>query len=186
MNHLSQGTQTRSSRSFAEQAGRVASARGIFERYEVPVDPRSELAQIMTAAEALACRDPSRPIQNQAEFDQMPLSAHFDRLSDAILMLNDHPAPAPHLRRLTAHSLDFINSRAPSPAKDAFWELELWEKIRRRHASAELAEPISWSLLTLAIYPLHVRKSTRLERRKLDFAGACTSLIASAASALSL
>lgn len=113
----------------------------MFERHGVTVNPESELARLMVAAEALADRDLTRPIESQAEFDQMLQAAHFDRLSDAILLLDDQLAPAHHLRRLTAHSLDFMNVRAPSPAKDAFWEFELWEKIKRRHANTTLAEP---------------------------------------------
>jgi hypothetical protein len=69
-------------------------------------------------------------------FDAM----HVARLADAILPLNTYASAAQYLRRLISGSLDFF-SRHPSPAKNAFWELELWALLRRREAATRLEDP---------------------------------------------
>ena len=100
MNRLAHGTETRSTRTFAEQASRVARTRQIFARHGVMLHHSCEIVQLMRAAEALAERDPSRPVAGAEEFEQMVRGAQFDRVSDAILMLDQEDGAATHLVRL--------------------------------------------------------------------------------------
>ena len=138
---MSQGAEYRTSRPFSEQATRAAAVRAVLEQHGIRVNPACELAGLLTAAEMLASRDPARPISNDSEFQQMLLGAHFDRISDAILLVQHEPDPVTHLQPLTSQTLDFMHARTPSRAKDFFWELELWEKIKRRHPATFLREP---------------------------------------------
>lgn len=119
----------------------MVAVRAVLEQYGVRINPTCELAGLLTAAEALASRDPARPISNDSEFQRMLLGAHFDRISDAVLLLQHEPNPHAHLKPLTSQTLDFMHARTPSRAKDFFWELELWEKIKRRHTTTFLREP---------------------------------------------
>ncbi len=61
------------------------------------------------------------------------------RVADAILALRDVIGGDAYLRKITA-DLDFFKSER-SPAKDIFWELELWWIIRRKLPTARLLDP---------------------------------------------
>lgn len=61
------------------------------------------------------------------------------RVADAILALHNVTGGDAYLRKITA-DLDFFKSER-SPAKDIFWELELWWMIRRKLPTARLLDP---------------------------------------------
>jgi len=65
---------------------------------------------------------------------------HLDRVADAILALQDQPERVKYLRELISGSINFFERR-PSRAKDIFWELELWSRLRQKLTTVYLQEP---------------------------------------------
>jgi hypothetical protein len=68
------------------------------------------------------------------------LSMHLDRIADTLLLLHKEQAKDRYLKELLSGSIDFFE-RETSHAKDIFWELEAWAKIRKRLDSVYLQEP---------------------------------------------
>ena len=64
----------------------------------------------------------------------------LDRIADSVLPLRGVQINADYLKILPSASLNFF-AREPSEAKDIFWELEVWSRLLRRNADANLEEP---------------------------------------------
>lgn len=65
---------------------------------------------------------------------------HLDRIADAVLSLKGEPARVKYLKALVSGPFAFFN-REKSYAKDMFWELEVWSKLRKKLSTVNLEEP---------------------------------------------
>ncbi len=65
---------------------------------------------------------------------------HLDRIADAVLPLKEEPKRVKYLKALISGPLDFLK-REKSYAKDIFWELEVWLKLRRKLTTINLEDP---------------------------------------------
>jgi hypothetical protein len=65
---------------------------------------------------------------------------HLDRIAQAILPLENEPEKAHYLRQILSGTLDFFE-RGKSHAKNIFWELEIWSKLRKKIETVFLIEP---------------------------------------------
>jgi len=78
--------------------------------------------------------------QDKTNHQMLFLGIHLDRIADAILPLRTVPEKEQYLKDLLSGSLNFFE-RKRSMAKNVFWELELWSKLRRRTEKVFLHEP---------------------------------------------
>lgn len=78
--------------------------------------------------------------RNNVNYHMVFLSMHLDRVADALILLTKIPDKNKYLKGLLSGSLNFFE-RGKSNAKDVFWELEAWGKIRKRLDSVYLKEP---------------------------------------------
>lgn len=65
---------------------------------------------------------------------------HLDRIADVVLSLKGEPARVKYLKALVSGPFAFFN-REKSYAKDMFWELEVWSKLRKKLSTVNLEEP---------------------------------------------
>lgn len=68
------------------------------------------------------------------------VAMHLDRVAQAILPLKGEQEQAQYLKDLLSGTLDFFE-RKPSHAKDVFWELEVWSRLRKKTEQVFLREP---------------------------------------------
>lgn len=61
-------------------------------------------------------------------------------LADTLILLNDEPEKGKFLKEILSGSMNFFE-RDRSHAKDIFWEIETWAKIRKRLDSVYLSDP---------------------------------------------
>lgn len=72
--------------------------------------------------------------------DGLLRAAHANRVTSAILEVGRDPGARQCLRRMTGGTMD-LAERTSSQGKDALWEIELAEKLRKLGFAAELSEP---------------------------------------------
>ncbi len=65
---------------------------------------------------------------------------HIHRISEALLPLRHETKRDPYLRALLSGTFDFFE-RTHSRAKDIFWELEVWSKLREKTIQVALQDP---------------------------------------------
>lgn len=65
---------------------------------------------------------------------------HLDRIAEAVLPLKGEPEQAQYLKGILSGTLDFFE-RQESHAKNIFWELEVWSKLRKKTKHVFLKEP---------------------------------------------
>ena len=65
---------------------------------------------------------------------------HLDRIADAVLPLKEEPKRVKYLKALISGPLAFFK-RERAYAKDIFWELEVWLKLRRKLTTVDLEDP---------------------------------------------
>jgi len=73
-------------------------------------------------------------------YEMLFMAMHLDRIAEAILPLKGEQKQALYLRSLLSGTLDFFQ-RKPSYAKNAFWELEIWSRLRKKTKQVFLQEP---------------------------------------------
>lgn len=100
------------------------------------IPPTSRFAQLITNAKNLWKNLILDNISNEMVFHGI----HFDRIADAVLPLHNHINAAEYLMKLLSGNLGFFE-RDPSSAKDFFWEIELWSKLRRKIPQTFLQDP---------------------------------------------
>jgi hypothetical protein len=111
----------------------------IYEKVNIRLPENSGLGELIKTAKDLSDNWllGNKPDVN---YHTVFLSMHLDRLADSLVLLNNEPEKDTYLRELLSGSLNFFE-REGSHAKDVFWELEAWAKIRKRLDSTYLQEP---------------------------------------------
>jgi hypothetical protein len=157
--------------SIKEKAIKVES---IFDNASVAIPATSDLAKLLQSAKELSdswltklAKDIPVPLLFQA--------AHFERIADAVLPLENIPDKKAFLNKLTSGSLNFFE-RKLSPAKDILWELELWSVLLGRGFSATLEEPdivveFSGAVIAIPCKKIYSAKGTAVAQieKRYDF-----------------
>lgn len=73
-------------------------------------------------------------------YEMLFMAMHLDRIAEAILPLKGEQEQAQYLKDLLSGTLDFFE-RKPSHAKNVFWELEIWSRLRKKTKQVFLREP---------------------------------------------
>lgn len=73
-------------------------------------------------------------------YEMLFMAMHLDRIAEAILPLKGEQEQAQYLKDLLSGTLDFFE-RKPSHAKNVFWELEIWSRLRMKTKQVFLREP---------------------------------------------
>lgn len=111
----------------------------IYEGLNISIPPNSGLGELIKTAKELS--DNYLLGKNEKLSYQMMFSSmHLDRIADVLLLLANEPDSGKYLTVLLSGSMNFFD-REPSHAKDIFWELEVWAKIRKKLGSTYLEEP---------------------------------------------
>jgi len=71
--------------------------------------------------------------------EMLSAAMHIHRIAQAILPLKGEPEQAQYLKAILSDTLDFFE-RERSRAKNIFWELEVWSKLRRKTNQVFLKE----------------------------------------------
>ena len=73
-------------------------------------------------------------------YEMLFAAMHLDRIAEAMLPLKGEPEQAQYLKDILSGTLDFFK-REESHAKNIFWELEVWSKLRKKTKHVFLKEP---------------------------------------------
>ena len=73
-------------------------------------------------------------------YEMLFMAMHLDRIAEAILPLKGEQEQAQYLKDLLSGTLDLFE-RKPSHAKNVFWELEIWSRLRKKTKQVFLREP---------------------------------------------
>jgi hypothetical protein len=125
--------------SFLAAKDKAVRLESFFDEASVTIPINSDLAILISSTKELA----DSWLTKRAEDIPLALlfqTAHFERIADAVLPLEEVPGKKPFLKKMTSGSLNFFD-RKPSHAKDILWELELWSFLLRRGFTADLREP---------------------------------------------
>lgn len=130
----------RQSSSFLDARKAAQDLQALYADAGVPLHPQSSLAQLIAHAISLANDWEGGAIVDDRDPVPMILGQHLDKIAWAALPLAHDPHLAQHLSDLRRGTLDPF-ARAPSPAKDKLWELELWQQFNHLGIPSVLAEP---------------------------------------------
>jgi hypothetical protein len=132
-------TSVRSKTNFLEIKNRATQIEDIYEIANIKLPQNSSIGVLIKTAKDLS-DNWLLGNKNDLNYHMVFLSMNLDRLADALILLNNEPEKHTYLKELLSGSLDFFK-REKSHAKDVFWELEVWEKIRKRLDSVYSQEP---------------------------------------------
>jgi hypothetical protein len=111
----------------------------IYEKANIQISNNSGLGELIKTAKDLS--DNWLPgNKNNLGYHMFFLSMHLARIAESLLLLNNEKNKDRYLRELLSGSLNFFK-RGTSHAKDIFWEIEAWAKIKKRLDSVYLQEP---------------------------------------------
>jgi|GEM_PF-1012062 len=129
----------RSKTTILETKDRAKQIEGIYEKENIQIPINSGLGELIKTAKDLS---DNWLLGNKSNlnYQMFFLSMHLGRIADTLLLLNNEQARDKYLKELLSGSLNFFEREA-SHAKDKFWELEAWAKIKKRLDSAYLQEP---------------------------------------------
>jgi len=129
----------RSKTNYLEIKDRARQVEDIYKKANIHIPPNSGLGELIRTAKELS---DTWLLGNKDKLNYLMvfLSMHLDRICDALLPLAHEEAKDRYLKELLSGSINFFD-REPSHAKDIFWELEVWAKIRKRLGSTYLQEP---------------------------------------------
>jgi len=106
---------------------------------EIPIPENSDLFKSIENAKQIGHDWESNNTANITA-NKIYENVNFLRIARALLSLNDTNDCEQHLRKLIKGSLDFKNHER-SPAKDKFFELQVYERIKSCNYEVELIEP---------------------------------------------
>ena len=129
----------RSKTNYLEIKARAKQIEDIYEKANIQIPSNSGLGELIKTAKDLS---DNWLLGNKGNlnYQMFFLTMHLDRIADPLLLLNNEDTKDKYLKELLSGSLNFFDGKT-SHAKDIFWELEAWAKIRKRFASAYLQEP---------------------------------------------
>lgn len=142
MNLDCHSNEIRATRDYQEIKVRALQIRELFRRQGIQFHTASAIGVLLKDAEALADNFIAGESgeSGDSEFQILLNAAHLDRMADAILMLEGESNCNAYLNKLTSTNLNFLG-RAPSHAKDIFWEIELWALLKRNCSNVRLVDP---------------------------------------------
>lgn len=129
----------RSKKTLIEIKNRAQEIENIYSDAGIRLPPNSSLGQLVGNTKELS----NNCLLNKEDdlgYEMFFGGIHLDRIADAILPLRDERKRGHYLKDLTSGSLNFFE-RKRSKAKNIFWELEVWAKLRRRTEKVFLVEP---------------------------------------------
>lgn len=132
-------TSVRAKTNFIEIKNRADEIEKIFEEAGILLPSNSGLGKLISNAKKL-CDNWLLCDKDGLDYEMFFWGLHFDRVADAILLLNHESEKDKHLKALISGTLNFFE-RKRSKAKSILWELEVWAKLRKRMAKVYLKEP---------------------------------------------
>ncbi|OHB76419.1 MAG: hypothetical protein A2Z25_18490 [Planctomycetes bacterium RBG_16_55_9] len=129
----------RSKSTFLEIKGRAEAIEDLYANLGVRLPPDSGLGGMIQNAKELW---ESWFLDNTSgqTYEMLFMAMHLDRIAEAILPLKGEQKQVQYLRDLLSGTLDFFE-REPSHAKNVFWELEIWSRLRKKTKQVFLREP---------------------------------------------
>lgn len=130
---------TRSKSTFLELKERAKAIEDLYASANVRLRPDSGLGGMIQNAKELW---ESWFLNNTCgqTYEMLFMALHLDRIAEAILPLKGDKEQAQYLKDLLSGTLDFFE-RKPSHAKNVFWELEVWSRLRKKTKQVFLREP---------------------------------------------
>ena len=130
---------TRSKSTFLEIKERADAIEDLYAHADVRLPPDSSLGGMIENAKKLWKSWFLDNTKGQT-YEMLFMAMHLDRIAEAILPLKGEEEQTQYLRDLLSGTLDFFERKA-SHAKDMFWELEVWSRLRKNIEQVFLREP---------------------------------------------
>lgn len=131
--------QDRFKTTFLEVKSKGEQIEELYKRNRLTLPDNSNLAELIKNTKVI-CEKWSANKTVKLEMIMFFNLLHLDRIADAVLPLKEEPKRVKYLKALISGSLDFFK-REKSYAKDIFWELEVWLKLRRKLTTINLEDP---------------------------------------------
>lgn len=119
----------------SEQASEIEN---LYAERGVRLPPECTLATWIANVRTIAANRAAGPHVGHTHMEHFK-AIHLYRVTDAILALSEVENGEIYLRKIT-ENLNFFDAER-SPAKDIFWELELWWMLKRKLPLARLVDP---------------------------------------------
>lgn len=130
---------TRSRSTFLELKKRAIAIEDLFTEVNVRLRPDSGLGRMIQNAKDLWESWFLNESGGQT-YEMLFVAMHLDRIAEAMLSLKGEPEQAQYLKDILSGTLDFFE-RKKSHAKNIFWELEVWSRLRKKTKQVFLKEP---------------------------------------------
>ena len=130
---------TRSRTDYSEIRTRAQQIEDLYAEASIRIPPNCSLGRLIRNGKDLWenwILDDAEKLTSEAFF----LGIHLDRIADVVLPLTGEANRAKYLKDLLSGTLNFFQ-REHSKAKNIFWELEVWSRLRKRTNQLSLAEP---------------------------------------------
>lgn len=130
---------TRSRSTFLELKKRATAIEDLFTEVNVRLRPDSGLGRMIQNAKDLWESWFLNESGGQT-YEMLFVAMHLDRIAETMLSLKGEPEQAQYLKDILSGTLDFFE-RKKSHAKNIFWELEVWSRLRKKTKQVFLKEP---------------------------------------------
>lgn len=130
---------TSSRSTFLDIKRRAEAIEDMFTEAKVCLRPNSELGRMIQNAKDLWENWFLNKSSGQT-YKSLFTAMHLDRIAEAVLPLKGEPYRAQYLKSILSGTLDFFE-RNQSYAKNIFWEIEVWSKLRKKSKRVFLKEP---------------------------------------------
>lgn len=130
---------TRSRSTFLELKKRATAIEDLFTEVNVRLRPDSGLGRMIQNAKDLWESWFLNESGGQT-YEMLFVAMHLDRIAEAMLSLKGEPEQAQYLKDILSGTLDFFE-RKKSHAKNIFWELEVWSRLRKKTKQVFLKDP---------------------------------------------
>ena len=105
----------------------------------ITIPSRSDLAALISSTKELSDSWHLGQVE-KTSINLLFMMAHFNRIADAILFLENEKDCSKYLKVFISGHLNFLN-RKKSRAKNILWEIELWASLKRMGFNVSLDEP---------------------------------------------
>lgn len=142
---------------FGEIANRAQSVRDLIARHRLQLHRESTLAKLLRDANKLAT-DWQEGRTERSGVRQLVNAAHANRISEALLSIQDDSNFRTYLKRIAGNPID-LSDRNQSQGKDALWEVDLLNFMSRRGVVLRLCDPPDlMATLHFGEYPIACKK----------------------------
>jgi hypothetical protein len=145
---------------YEQVVGKADQVRALLEARQIRLNPASVLGLLMKKTEALST-EWKLGESNPGWQDRVFAALHVSRICGAILGVGADPGAQEALKRVATKDMN-LPLREQSQGKDAFFEIELADYLRRHGMDAALAEPDILLKMTTGDYPIACKKINSL------------------------